>query len=96
VADALGGLGETAERGGDGAGKEDRQEDGDAGRDKEHADDRHALGVDDVVDVAALGRQQKRAALLPHEKTVLSGRSRPGAVIRVRLLSHRELSSNQP
>ena len=35
--------------------------DGDAGGDQEDAHDRQPLGVDDVVDVAALGGQQQRA-----------------------------------
>ena len=61
VADTVGGVGEAAERRGDGAGEQDREEDGDGGGDDEDADDRQPLGVDDGVDVAGLGRQEQRA-----------------------------------
>ena len=40
MADAVGGVGEAAERRGDGAGEQDREEHGDAGGDEEDADDR--------------------------------------------------------
>ena len=62
AADPLGRFREPAHRLGDGAGEEQRQEQHDRGRDQEDADDRPAFRGDDLVDVAALRRKQKRAA----------------------------------
>ena len=57
----LGRLRQAADRAGDGAGEEQRQDDHDHGRHQEDLQQGEALGGDDGVDVAFLGREQERA-----------------------------------
>ena len=57
----LGGGGEPAHRAGDRAGEQDGQEHGDGRGDQEHAQDRHALALHDVVDVARFGGEEQAA-----------------------------------
>ena len=57
----LGGLRQAADRAGDGAGEEQRQDDHHHGRHQEDLEQGEALGGDDGVDVAFLGREQQRA-----------------------------------
>ena len=59
---ALGRLGEFAHRLGDGVGERQRQHQHHRRQHQEEAQQRPALRGDDRVDVAALGRQQQRAA----------------------------------
>jgi hypothetical protein len=63
---AFGGLGELAHRFGDRSGKEHRQDEHDRREHEKEAQDRPSFRGDDGVDIAALRRQEKRAAnLLP-------------------------------
>ena len=64
VTHAFGAFGEPLHRPGDGAGEQDRQHHHHAEQDQEQLDDLQPLGLDRLVDVAALRRQQQRAAHL--------------------------------
>ncbi len=59
---ALGAGGEPPHRARDGAGQQHREHHHHAGGDEEHLEDRQPLGLHHLVDVAALGREQQRAA----------------------------------
>src|SRR5262249_21067229 len=56
---ALGRVGEPPHRARDGAGEQHRQQDHDADRDQENLEYGQPLGLDHVVDIATLGREQQ-------------------------------------
>ena len=62
MAHAFGAFGQALDRAGDGAGEQCRQHHHDDQHDAEQLDDLQPLRLDRLVDVAALGRQQQRAA----------------------------------
>ena len=85
AADPLGGLGEAPHRAGDGAGEQHRQHDHDERRDEEDLQQGEALGGDDLVDVAALRREQQRAA---HRAEALDRNRHRDDGLAARVLAH--------
>ena len=84
-ADPLGGLGKAPHRAGDGAGEQHRQHDHDERRDEEDLQQGEALGGDDLVDVAALRREQQRAA---HRAEALDRNRHRDDGLAARVLAH--------